>query len=332
VSVRARRAALAGLLLPPLVSASLSCGREDRTTPEKTRAAIEAIEMERETLRGRLDELMADDPLLEGMPDTPVRVGVPTSLARDLVQRLAAGFVDQITLEIGDIRVRKRGSVRRVVTIGDYELDVTVDRVKCRLETGTPEVTFGGDRISLALPVTLASGSGEATVRFRWRGRNISGAVCGDMDVTQKVTGRVRPARYPVSGSLRLAATATEIVAEPRFPRLRVRLRVEPSEESWGALQAILDDRTGVCGFVLDRVDVLGVVRRIVDEGFDVRLPTEKIRPVAVPVGIEPTMVVRGQPVVLGIRVGGLAITEHAIWLGAHVSVEIGEVGPHPIP
>jgi hypothetical protein len=29
--------------------------------------------------------------------------------------------------------------------------------------------------------------------------------------------------------------------------------------------------------------------------------------------------------VALGIKVGGLAITEHVIWLGAHVSVTIGE-------
>ena len=32
----------------------------------------------------------------------------------------------------------------------------------------------------------------------------------------------------------------------------------------------------------------------------------------------------RGEPVALGIRVGDLAITEHAIWLGAHVSVAVG--------
>ena len=44
----------------------------------------------------------------------------------------------------------------------------------------------------------------------------------------------------------------------------------------------------------------------------------------AVPVGIEPTMEVRGEPVALGIRIGGLAITEHVIWLGAHVSVSVG--------
>ena len=45
----------------------------------------------------------------------------------------------------------------------------------------------------------------------------------------------------------------------------------------------------------------------------------------ALPIGVEPTIVVRGAPVALGIRVGGLAITPHAIWLGAHVSVAVGD-------
>ena len=41
----------------------------------------------------------------------------------------------------------------------------------------------------------------------------------------------------------------------------------------------------------------------------------------ALPGAVEPTLLVRGTPVALGIRVGELVITEQAIWLGAHVSV-----------
>ena len=87
-------------------------------------------------------------------------------------------------------------------------------------------------------------------------------------------------------------------------------------------MQEILDSkRSGACGFALDRIDVLKIVRGIVSKGFDVRLPTEKIKPMAVPVGIEPTMNVRGKTIALDIRIGGLAITEHALWLGANVAV-----------
>ena len=76
----------------------------------------------------------------------------------------------------------------------------------------------------------------------------------------------------------RLLASARQILAEPVFPPLRIKLRVEPSEESWAAAQKVLDDKTGVCGFVLDRANVMETVRRLLDKGFTVRLPTEKIK------------------------------------------------------
>jgi hypothetical protein len=314
-------------LLAVLVAAlatSAACGRKDRPTSEALRGEIAALEKQRDALRERLNDLVARDPRIEGMPQTPVRVGVPTTLARDLVQRVTSGFVDQVTLELGNIRVRRRGTVRKIVTIGHYDLDVTVNRVTGKLKTGKPDVTFGGNRVSLALPVSVASGTGSATVGFKWDGRNVSGAVCGDMDITREIEGSVRPHRYLVRGGLALGASAGQILVEPRFPVVKVNLKVIPSERSWAALREILDDQEGICGFVVDKVDVLGLVRKIIDQGFDVRLPTEKIKPMAVPVGIEPTMVVRGEPVALEIRIGELAITEHVIWLGAHVSVVLG--------
>jgi len=325
VTVRARTDVLATIALAPVFVLSLSCARKDRATPEQLRSEIAALEKERQILRGRFNELILNDPRIEGMPETPVRVGVPTTLARDLIQRVVAGFVDQVTLELKNIKVKKSGTVRKVVTIGQYDLHVTINRVTGKLKTGKPDVTFGGNMVSLALRVTVASGSGNATIQFKWDGRNVAGATCGDLEVTQEVSGSVRPDTYPVSGGLVLTATAKEILAEPRFPVIKIRLRVNPSAQSWGAVQKILDEKEGVCGFVVDKVDVLGLVKKIVDRGFNVRLPTEKIKPMAIPVGIEPTMEVHGKPVALGIKVGALAITKHVIWLGAKVSVAVGE-------
>jgi hypothetical protein len=323
--MRPRAAALATLVLVPVLATAPACGRSDRQTPESLRADIAALEKERDALRGRMNELILKDPRVQGMPDTPVRVGVPTTLARDLIQRVVAGFVDQVTLELKNIKVKKSGTVKKVVTIGQYDLLVTINKVTGRLKTGRPDVTFGGDQISLALPVTVASGTGNATITFKWDGKNVSGAVCGDMEVTQEVSGGVRPDRYPVSGGLVLTATAQDILAEPRFPLIKINLKVNPSPESWAAAQKILDDKEGTCGYVLDKVNVMGILQKLIDKGFNVRLPTEKIKPLAVPVGIDPTMRVRGQPVALGIKVGELAITESTIWLGAHVSVAVGE-------
>ncbi len=317
--------AVAALAAGPLLLASLACGRKDRQAPDQIRAQIQALEKERDSLRERMNELMVKDPRLPGMPDTPVRVGVPTTLARDLIQRVVAGFVDQVTLELKNLKVKKSGQVKKVVILGEYDLRVVINRVSGKLKTGKPDVTFGGNQVTLAMPVTVASGSGNATLHFKWDGKNIAGATCGDLNVTQEVSGGVRPDTYPFSGGLVLTATAKEILAEPRFPLMKIRLKVNPSAESWAAVDKVLGEKEGLCGYVVDKVNVRGIVQRLVDKGFNVRLPTEKIKPMAVPVGIESTMEVRGQPVALAIKLGRLAITEQMIWLGADVSVAVSE-------
>jgi hypothetical protein len=320
-----RRAIVLSTVVVWALAASTACGRTDRQTPEALRAEIAALVTERDALRGRLNTLMVSDPRIAAMPDTPVRVGVPTALARDLIQRVIGGFVDQVTLTLRGIKVRKQGTVKKVVVLGTYDLRVTVTQVTARLKTAAPNVTFGNNRVGLAMPVTLSSGTGRATIDFTWDGRNIGGAVCGDMDLTQAVSGTVRPTTYPVSGSLDFAASANTIVAKPRLPRMVVNLKVAPSEASWGAAQKLLDDKRGVCGFVLDRVDILGLVKATIDKGFDVRLPTDKLKAVAIPVGVEPTLEVRGEPMALGIRLGDLVITDQMIWLGADVSMTVGD-------
>jgi len=50
------------------------------------------------------------------------------------------------------------------------------------------------------MPVGVDSGDWRATVNFKWDGKNISGAVCGDMDITQEVKGDVWSDRYAVAG------------------------------------------------------------------------------------------------------------------------------------
>jgi hypothetical protein len=314
-----------------LATFALGCGRGDRTSPKELQAQIDALDKERESLRVKLHELMQNDPLLQGMPTKPVRVGVPTSLARELITKVVSGFVDQVTLELKNLKVKKSGNVKKVVTIGQYDLRVLIHKVTGKLKTGTPDVTFGGNQVSLKLPVKVVSGSGRATIDFKWDGKNVSGAVCGDMEITQDVSGGVKPDTYPVAGTLELTATAREILASPRFPVTKIKLKIEPSQESWSAVEKILADKEGVCGYVVDKVNVLGIVQGLIEKGFNVRLPTEKIKPMAIPVGIEPSMQVRGKQVELGIKVGELAITEKMIWLGADIRVEVeGPLLPQP--
>jgi hypothetical protein len=291
---------------------------------ERQRVEVAALEAERGVLQHKLDALIPKDGSLRGMPDTALRFGIPTSLTRDLVKRVTAGLVDQVTLVLEDLHVRKKGTVRKVVTLGEYDLDVSIDEVMGRLRTGEPDIQFGGNRVAVALPVSVASGSGRATIRFKWHGKSVAGAVCGDLDITREVEGGVKPDRYEVKGRLLLSSTAEQILFSPRFPTLTVNLKVVPSGESWAAVEKVVADQEGVCGFVLDKVDILQVVKRIVDKGFNVRQPTERLKPEAVPVALEPSMTNHGRPLTLGLRVGGFAVTESAICLGADVDILSG--------
>ena len=65
-----------------------ACRAGTRPTPEEMKARNQALERERDELESRLGELVAKDPRLAGLPENGVRVGVPTSLARTLVQRV----------------------------------------------------------------------------------------------------------------------------------------------------------------------------------------------------------------------------------------------------
>ncbi len=300
---------------------SQACRREDAATPERMKAGIQSLERERDELKARLGTLITTDPRLPGLPENEVRVGVPTTLARTLISRILAGFVDSVTLKLSNLKVHKAGKIKKVITIGEYVLDVSIDEVTGNLRTGDPKIEFGGNRIGVALPVRVASGQGDATIAFKWDGKNISGAVCGDMEIDQKVSGSVQPDSYPVSGSLLLTATERQILAAPRFPTVKVNLKVVPSPESWQAVQKILDDKEGMCGYVLGKVNIPGVLEGLIGKGFNVRLPTERIKPLAVPVGIAPTLNVRGEAVTVVVKVGHLAITEHMIWLGADVTL-----------
>ena len=323
----------AGFVFVPAVAAlALACGRADRTTSSELRAQIDVLEKERDALDAKLHTLMLSDPLLEGIPTQPVLVGVPTALARELITKVMTGFVDQVTLDLKNLSVKRNGTVRRVVDIGHYEVQVRIHRVTGKLKTGTPTLRFGGNQVRLAMPVSVASGSGRATIAFKWDGKGVSGALCGDMDITRDVTGGVKPANYSVAGGIVFLATPRAILASPRFPLIKVNLKVEPSEASWAAVAKILEEKEGLCGYVLEKVNLLKMVQGLIERGFNVRLPTEKIKPMAVPVGVEPTMQVRGQPVALAIKVGELAITEQMIWLGADVHVNLKDLQLKPSP
>ena len=87
------------------------------------------------------------------------------------------------------------------------------------------------------------------------------------------------------------------------------------------SVQAILEAKRGVCGFVLDRVNVKGRIEELVGRGFDVALPTERLEPMRLPASIEESVTLAGRSVSLQVRPSGLTLGREMLWFGAGIDV-----------
>jgi hypothetical protein len=126
-----------------IVSLVSNRAREGRRTTAQLEADLVTLRAERNRLRPHVLGALQMDPRLAGMPSREVLVGLPTSLAQDLVTAFITGVADQMTLHLSGIRVHKSGEVRRIVPLGDWELTVLLTRVTARLASGAPDVRFG---------------------------------------------------------------------------------------------------------------------------------------------------------------------------------------------
>lgn len=307
-----------------IVSLVSNRAREGRRTTAQLETDLVTLRAERDRLKPHVLGALQMDPRLAGMPTRQVMVGLPTSLARDLVTTFITGVANQLTLHLSNIRLRKQGEVRRLVPMGDWTLDVLLTRVTARMAGGAPDVRFGDNRLSLSVPIRVVSGTGAAAINFQWDGRNISGALCGDMELREIVTGTVTPATYRLRGALHLSSTNDAIVLTPRIPATRIRVHVVPSPASWAKVQAVLDGMGGVCGFVLDRANIPGSLEEFLAKGFEVRLPTEKLKPWTLPIGLASSLTIREMPVQVAVSHGKLAATGDMIWLSADIALVTG--------
>jgi hypothetical protein len=307
-----------------LLLAPVGCSRT--AGPDQARAwnaEIQALQAEQDSLRVRAAELVARDESLRGLPKGDVVLRVPTGFLRKVLDRVFEDVVDNVTLSLKGLKAHIEKSVKKVVPIGEFVLDIDIHEVRGKLRPRTPELSFGGNQVAMSLPVEVHEGDGDATVHFTWYGKNVSGMTCGDLDVTQDVTGSLIPAEYVLVGSMKLAISGNRVVCTPVFPETRIRLRLEPSKESWEAVNAILAEKHGVCGWVLDKVDVPGMLEgKLKENGFNVRLPVHKIRPFALPAGVRDTVQVGNRVLAFTTRTNTLRIDADAIWYSADVELK----------
>ena len=318
---RSRRCLVPALLL--LLAAASGCARRPSADELRTwNTEIQALEAEQDSLLTRASELVQQDPRLLALPQGDIVVSVPTSFLRGMIERVLDDVAENVTLSLGGIKAHVAKKVKKVVTLGEFVLDVEIHEVKGTLKPGRPDIRFGDDRVALSLPVAVTKGGGTATLHFRWDGKHVADLTCGDLDVTEKLTGQVVPAEYTLSGGLTFASRGSEIVCTPVFPETKIRVRVEPTKEAWDRVNAILAEKHGVCGWVLDKVNVPEILEGIIQEkGINVRLPVDKIRPFVIPAGVRDTVTVEGRILTFDTRTNSLRIDPDALWYSAEVKL-----------
>ena len=298
-----------------------------REDPAAVAAQLAALRAERTALGDTLRGQLRAHPLFGARPEGDVVIGLPTAFVRAIARDVTAGYFHDVDLTLRGITVRKEGEVHARLSflgrrrVGTYALAVRIDSARGRLRPGTPQLRFGDGKVRVRLPVELASGGGRATVTLGWASRGLALPVCGDLDVTQVVTGRVRPLRQDVRGLVQLTALDGAIVADPDFPALAVRIVIEPSPRSVAALDSVLALRGGICGMALQKSDVRGRILDLVGRGFEVKIPQRFFRPLRLPIAVRTTIPLGDREAPLAVRPSGLQVGEAAVWLGARVRV-----------
>jgi hypothetical protein len=314
--------------------------------PVPTDAEIQALTEERSRLRDQFRALLAENDVLDftSAPEGNILVGVPTRFAEDLVGQMVSGLFSEVRLRLKNIKAHHEDDVKARVlfpqTVGHFVLDVEVREIQALLKPAKPRLRFGGDRIGIQLPVTVASGRGTGTVRFQWFGKGLAGAVCGDMDVSPDVSSDVKPATYTVSGEFQLAAQGDTLVAQPRFGDVVLKIVLRPTEQTWQTLAATVEDmkedKNGVCRMAIKKIDVRSIVQKIIDKGFAVKLPPKLFKPITLPATVEQSVGIQGRTVTLGARPLDLRVTPVMLWygvaLGAVVEAPLASPAPSPSP
>jgi hypothetical protein len=318
------RWARSAVALAVLLVAGAGClGRPDPEKLQAWNADLHRLQAEQDSLRVRAAELVAQDPRIRSLPQGDVVLCVPTAFLRSVIERVFDDVATSVTLSLSGIKAHVAKSIKKVVPIGDYVVDVEITEVVGKLRPGQPDIEFGGNQVSMSLPVELSEGHGAAKIHFVWNGKNVAGATCGDMDVNEKVSGTVIPSSYLVSGKLRLEVRGTEVVCVPVFPETKLRIRVKPSQQSWDRINAILAEKSGVCGWVLNKVNVPELLTNFLEvKGFNVKLPVHKLKPFVLPAGVTESVAVGGQVLSISSQTKLIRIDPDAVWYTASVAVK----------
>jgi hypothetical protein len=326
------------LVVTALVAGAVYRWRRPRLPPPPTRAELDALVARRNALQEQVLDLTVrkDDQGLARAPRGSIMIGVPTGFTRAIVEQVVTGLFRETTLTLRNLKVHKEGEVKvkalvKKRKIGEYVLDVQIQEVSGLLKPGKPEMTFGHDRIGLKLPVSLAEGTGRATLHVGWDSKGLAAnAICGDTNIDRPVTGTVVPADYLVEGGFGVAAGGDTVVLTPDFGELTIKVTVRATDESWKVVDEVIAAQRAGCEMALNKADLKGILSRLLGKGFDVKIPRKIFQPLRLPAGVTSSLKLQGVDLAFQVRPTGLVVTPDRIWYGADLKAGKSVVVPPP--
>jgi hypothetical protein len=332
-------AGLAALFLVAAAGAAYYFATRPALPPPPTPAELEALRQKRDALQERVLDLTVrkDDQGLAKAPRASIMIGVPTRFTRSIVEQVVTGLFRETTLTLRNLKVHKAGAVRvkAVVAkrkVGEYVLDVHIHEVKGLLRPGEPVLRFGTNRVGLELPVKLAEGSGNASVRLSWDSKGlVANTVCGDVDVTKEVSGTVVPAEYMVQGGFAILSSGDAVLLKPQFPELAVKINVQADPASWKRVDEVIAAQNATCRTALEKADIKKILGGILGKGFNVKIPQKIFKPIRLPAGVSSSLRLQGVDLALQVKATGLVVTDDRVWYGANVKAGTTLLSP-PAP
>jgi hypothetical protein len=317
-----------------LLAALLALGSPPYHSAVRAAAApaptLSQLRVEQAALSERLTAAVDRDPLASRVlgARADLVMAIRTDLVESLLAEVAHQYFDEVVLDLaaldadadGEIRAKAFGGMR----VGEWQLAVTVERLRGRLRAGHPRLRFHENRVDVEVPVEVLPATGRITLDFGWNSKGLANVVCRDFGVRQVLDGRVLGQRHRLSMTIKLASgdgvlSATPVLSEPTFM-----LRVDLTPESWASVAQALEsqDRLGRCGMLLKPERVLADLRALAQRGIPVRLPEELVRSVRLPAQLAQQVRLGARDVELTLLRPALRIDSELVWSSAGISAK----------
>ncbi|MBS2031724.1 MAG: hypothetical protein JST54_27755 [Deltaproteobacteria bacterium] len=321
------------LALAALCLFAFGCHRERAPTEAELQAKRDALEAEKEQLQAELHErtqaFMQEAESLDEVHG--VVMAVPSTFVAETIRRVITDGLNDSALRLEDVKVgvsndisADLGLVR--VTLGDFVIDANLLEVNARIRTQEPKVSISRHRFEVSAPVETSRGTGRVHLRFRWSGRGLAQPICGDIDVARDVEGAAAPLSTVLTASATLAVEHGEFVVIPNVPRPRLRLYLEPSPAAWETVKSAIGNQSDLCRTVLAKIDVLKVLRNLLDKGIVVTLPSDELKPFRIPIALTQEIQVQDRSLTMIARPERLSLGTPHTWFAASVEFRRGGV------